>query len=230
MVGVSARSTDLSVGQLSRWGFMDASAALASWRNLVDAFPTLEVPILRGMAESADPDSALTGLSRVLERTPDARELIASLLGDAFFTRRLVSVMGASTALADHLARHPGDCFLLADRDVVAMRPTADALRATLLTAVGAAATSEQPRASADAAQATDQLRVAYRRALLSVAARDLTSHLTDPGAEADVVEGGADVADVTDIAAELADLAAAALEAALAIARTEVGKDSLLV
>ena len=55
-----------------------------------------------------------------------------------------------------------------------------------------------------------DALRVAYRRALLKVAARDLTAS-----------------PDVMDTAGELADLAAAALEAALAIARAEVGPDA---
>ncbi len=214
MGGVSARRTDLSVGQLSRWGFMDASGALSTWHTLVETFPTLELPILQGMAESADPDSALLGFGRLLDRSPEPGALIDRLLADESFTRRLVSVMGASTALADHLARHPQDCLLLADRDLVTMRPTADALRASLLAAVGAAATSEHPRASGDTTQAMDHLRVGYRRALLTVAARDLTAELTD----------------VTDIAAELADLAAAALEAALAIARAEVGDESLNV
>ena len=50
------------------------------------------------------------------------------------------------------------------------------------------------------------RLRVAYRRRLLRLAARDLTG-----------------VAEVDDVAAELADLAAATLEAALAIARAEL-------
>src|SRR5215203_2676773 len=140
---VSASRTDLSVGQLSRWGFMDASGALATWRGLVVAFPALKPQILRGMAESADPDSALVGLGRLLERAPEPSSLVGRLLADEAFTCRLVSVMGASTALADHLARYPQDCLLLADRDLVTMRPTAEALRAALLGAVGAVATSE---------------------------------------------------------------------------------------
>ncbi|MDR1798629.1 MAG: hypothetical protein LBR19_01885, partial [Bifidobacteriaceae bacterium] len=56
---------------------------------------------------------------------------------------------------------------------------------------------------------AMDELRYAYRRHLYRVAARDLTAE--DP------------VALLEDVAGELADLADAAVEAALAIARTEV-------
>ena len=53
-------------------------------------------------------------------------------------------------------------------------------------------------------------LRVAYRRRLLPLAARDLTGE-----------------ASLDQVAAELADLAAAALEAALAIARANLAAGS---
>ena len=56
-------------------------------------------------------------------------------------------------------------------------------------------------------ADALDALRVEYRRALLRLAARDLTHDLG-----------------VDDAAAELADLAAGTLDGALAVARAKVG------
>jgi glutamate-ammonia-ligase adenylyltransferase len=118
--------------------------------------------------------------------------------------------MGASFALSDHLARRPEDCALLADSSLTTMRPTAEALRAQLLWSVGADPTAERPTATLTSTRAYDALRVEYRRALLTVAARDLT---TEP--------------DVTDLAAELADLAAGALESAVAIARAEVGDEA---
>ena len=58
--------------------------------------------------------------------------------------------------------------------------------------------------------QATDALRVEYRRHLLRLASRDLAHHLG-----------------VDDAAAELADLAAGTLDAALALARAQVGSAS---
>src|SRR5207244_4464178 len=74
------------------------------------------------------------------------------------------------------------------------------------LAAVGARPEDAEPVASPAAGPGSDPvvaLRVAYRRRLLPLAARDLTGEAT-----------------LGQVAAELADLAAAALEAALAIAR----------
>ena len=84
-------------------------------------------------------------------------------------------------------------------------RPAPDDVRRTLLRAVGADPQADSPVAP-DPGQATDALRVAYRRALLGLAGRDLTGR--------DGVE---------EVAGELADLAAATVEAALAVARGEL-------
>ena len=79
-------------------------------------------------------------------------------------------------------------------------------MRADLLAAVGARPDDPEPVADPAAAPGgspATALPAAYRRRLLQLAARDLTGAVT-----------------VDETAAELADLAAAALEAALAIAR----------
>ena len=119
-------------------------------------------------------------------------------------------MLGASNALADHLARRPADCDILNDPELGVTRPTAEAMRVAMLASVGGDVSSSSPSATVEGPVALDAMRVEYRRLLLRVAARDLT---TSP--------------DVSDIAAELADLAAAALEAAAAVARAEVGDDS---
>ncbi|MFL6180356.1 MAG: bifunctional [glutamine synthetase] adenylyltransferase/[glutamine synthetase]-adenylyl-L-tyrosine phosphorylase [Actinomycetes bacterium] len=208
-----ARTAGLSVGRLSRLGFTNASSALDTWLKLSDAFPSLDESLLDVVSEAPDPDAALGGLSRVLDSASDASALTAGLASDTDFAHRVLAVLGASSAMTDHLVRRPGDTELLADQLLTRVRPTAQSLRDDLLVAVGADPATAAPRASVGDATAYDALRVAYRRALLKVAARDLT---TAP--------------DVMDIAAELADLASGALEAALAIARTEVGDEAELV
>ena len=117
---------------------------------------------------------------------------------------RLLSVLGASQALADHLCRHPEQWRELADPFLGSTRPPAYAVRGALLEAVGADPEARHPTATV--ASAPDALRVEYRRILTRLAARDLAHHLG-----------------VDDAAAELSDLAAGTLEAALAIARSRV-------
>ncbi|MEV4253223.1 bifunctional [glutamine synthetase] adenylyltransferase/[glutamine synthetase]-adenylyl-L-tyrosine phosphorylase, partial [Spirillospora sp. NPDC049652] len=74
------------------------------------------------------------------------------------------------------------------------------------LTAVGADPEAAEPVARDASTETLVALRVAYRRRILMLAARDLTGEL-----------------DVAEVAAALADLAAAALAAGLAVARAEV-------
>ncbi len=116
---------------------------------------------------------------------------------------RLLSVLGASSALGDHLLRHPDHWRDLTDPTLGSTRPAAayDARGA----AGGRRCRSRRSGSGVvgEDAEAVDALRVEYRRLLLRLAARDL-SH--DVG--------------VDDVAAELSDLAAGTLDAALAIAR----------
>ncbi len=168
--------------------------------------------VLSALGDAPDPDLALLGLVRLLEglqrkrsRSTSAAGLLAALRIGGPVRERLLAVLGSSQALADHLARHPEHWQVLVDdTDQV----EAGQLRADLLTAVGAKPEDAEPQARKGGAPAHDALRVAYRRRLLAIAARDLTS--------------GDPLAVMPGVARELADLAGAALDAALAIARAE--------
>ncbi|MFD7022418.1 bifunctional [glutamine synthetase] adenylyltransferase/[glutamine synthetase]-adenylyl-L-tyrosine phosphorylase [Promicromonospora sukumoe] len=148
---------------------------------------------------------------------------------------RLLRVLGSSSALGDELVRHPVLLELILDLTPGTGVP-AESVRAELLRAVDADPGSAEPVAgtqvSADPGAApggtapgstapggtspagsaspsyTDRLRRAYRARLLRIAATDVTA--PDPRAV------------LPAVAAALADLAAAALEGALAVARSE--------
>jgi glutamate-ammonia-ligase adenylyltransferase len=162
--------------------------------------------LLGALAGAADPDLALAALARI----PRDGDLLSALDGDPGLRARLAAVLGASAALGDHLVRHPGDWRILSGPDGLAA-PAPGEARAGLLAAVGARPGDPEPVAGGGAgADPVSALRVAYRRRLLALAARDLTGQ-----------------AALDEVAAELADLAAAALEAALAIARSTLAPGS---
>jgi [glutamine synthetase] adenylyltransferase / [glutamine synthetase]-adenylyl-L-tyrosine phosphorylase len=189
-------------GQLAALGFADTERA----RQLLTADLRLDPDgddawLVEALATAADPDLALATLARL---APDA-ELTAALKSDPGLRDRLITVLGVSAALGDHLVRHPADWRVLAGPGALA-RPSAAELRAGLLAAVGADPDAAEPAADAARIGGRDpatELRPAYRRRLLHLAARDLTG--ADP---------------LGPVMAELADLATAALAAALAIAR----------
>ncbi|WP_182526480.1 bifunctional [glutamine synthetase] adenylyltransferase/[glutamine synthetase]-adenylyl-L-tyrosine phosphorylase [Nocardioides dongkuii] len=195
--------------QLVRLGFQDPEGALAA---LAELGPICE-ELLALLARTADPDLALAGLVRLCEQVEDPARLLDELAEDEGTAMRLLCVLGASTALADHLARHPEHWTELTDPTLGSTRPPAYALREDLLRAVGADPADPAPVATVPDAQAVDALRVEYRRLLLRLAARDLAHDLG-----------------VDDAAAELSDLAAGTLDAALAVARQRVGEKSSLV
>jgi [glutamine synthetase] adenylyltransferase / [glutamine synthetase]-adenylyl-L-tyrosine phosphorylase len=213
-MSVPRRTT--AAGQLARLGFADpARAELLIGDLAIDPGQAREA-LIGALATAADPDLALAALTRV----PRDAELARALAEDPRLRGRLAAVLGASVALGDHLARHPGHWRVLAGADDLPA-PAAGQVRAELLAAVGARPGDPEPVAGAaggsagagDAAgpggagsDAVAALRVAYRRRLLALAARDLTGE-----------------ASLDQVAAELADLAAAALEAALAIARANL-------
>ncbi|MEU3088891.1 bifunctional [glutamine synthetase] adenylyltransferase/[glutamine synthetase]-adenylyl-L-tyrosine phosphorylase [Streptomyces massasporeus] len=184
--------------RLLRHGFTDASAA----ERLLDSpelAPLRDDPVLlEALGGTADPDLALLGLVRLLEaqRSPGARrELLDTLIAAKPLRDRLLGVLGASTALADHLARHPDDWQALVMYEAYDLHPGVEEFEAGL-------------------AEATDpvSLRVAYRRCLLSIAARDVCG-----------------TTGLAESAAELADLATATLRAALKIAEGAAPEDAAL-
>ncbi|MFJ3301922.1 bifunctional [glutamine synthetase] adenylyltransferase/[glutamine synthetase]-adenylyl-L-tyrosine phosphorylase [Streptomyces sp. NPDC086549] len=184
--------------RLLRHGFTDPTAAErlldSAGLDLVRNDPVL----LEALGATADPDLALHGLVRLLEAQPGPtahRELVDTLIAAKPLRDRLLGVLGASAALADHLARHPRDWEALVTYEPRDLHPGVEEFERGL-------------------AEATDpvSLRVAYRRCLLSIAARDVCG-----------------TTDVAQTAAELADLATATLRAALAIARAAAPDDAAL-
>jgi glutamate-ammonia-ligase adenylyltransferase len=176
-------------GRLAALGFADTADAQ---RLLADELGLdllgRDAPIVSALAASPDPGLALAGLARLL---PD-EQLLAALRPDHGLRAGLTAVLGTSAALADHLRRHPGDWRLLSDSGA-GQRLGPGELHAGLL-------------AAAD----PDALRIEYKRALLRIAARDLTG-----------------VTAIDEVMAELADLAAAALRTALAIATAQLPSDA---
>ena len=162
--------------------------------------------VLAALAGAADPDLALTGLARLAGAANDPEGLYQALRDEPDFRGRLAAVLGVSAGLADHLARHPEDADTL--RGDIG-RPEPAELRQQMLRAVGANPRLAEPIAAGPAAAGPEPvaaLAAAYRRRLLHLAARDLTGAAT-----------------VDEVGEELADLAAAVLEAALAVARSEL-------
>ncbi|GLW21214.1 glutamate-ammonia-ligase adenylyltransferase [Microbispora amethystogenes] len=196
-----------TAGRLAALGFADGARAE---RLLDDLGPEAvgDFALLDDLVRAADPDLALTTLSRLVERDPS---VLGTFRADPALRRRLLGVFGISAALGEHVVRHP-DCLTVAGSP---QWPVARELCEELLLAVGADPDAAEPVAGGAtagaaepgvAARAMDALRVAHRTRLLDLAARDVTGECT-----------------LAETAAALADLAAAALDAALAIARAEV-------
>ncbi len=196
----------LSAGNLARLGFQDTDVAAGRLAELGP--PASSVVAILGL--TADPDQALDALLRLADVAPDREVLIQALADDEGTAMRLLSVLGMSEALGDHLVRHPEQWHELRDPTLGSTRPPAYAVRAGLMASVGADPGVHEPVSTLGYAEAVDALRVEYRRVLLRLASRDLAHHVS-----------------VDDVAAELADLAAGTLDAALAVARAKVGDDA---
>ncbi|EPD58857.1 bifunctional [glutamine synthetase] adenylyltransferase/[glutamine synthetase]-adenylyl-L-tyrosine phosphorylase [Streptomyces sp. HGB0020] len=184
--------------RLLRHGFTDPSAA----ERLLDSVELMHVRddpvLLEALGATADPDLALLGLVRLLEAQPGPtarHELLDTLIAAKPLRDRLLGVLGASAALGDHLHRHPRDWEALVTYEPRDLHPGVEEFERGL-------------------AGATDpvSLRVAYRRCLLSIAARDVCG-----------------TTDIAENAAELADLATATLRAALAIASAAAPEDAAM-
>jgi glutamate-ammonia-ligase adenylyltransferase len=203
---VSGARTSLP-GWLARMGFADVPRAERELAAL--GITTADHPLLAAPAQAADPDLALAGLARIAERDP---LLVTILAEDPALRTRLSAVLGVSAALADHLVRHPDDIALLRGQEA-RRRPDQKAIREEFLRAVAADPGDIEPVARPAAGEVADPaaaLTAAYHRRILHLAARDLTGEVT-----------------VDEVAEELADLADAVLEAALAVARSELPADA---
>ncbi|MEU0648930.1 bifunctional [glutamine synthetase] adenylyltransferase/[glutamine synthetase]-adenylyl-L-tyrosine phosphorylase [Streptomyces umbrinus] len=196
MMAPGRRSSTFS--RLLRHGFTDPSAAERLMES-AELAPIRNDPVLLdALGATADPDLALLGLVRLVEAQDGhtaQRELLDTLIAAKPLRDRLLGVLGASAALGDHLARHPLDWQVLVTYEPQDLHP----------------GTAEFERGLAEASDPVT-LRVAYRRCLLSIAARDVCG-----------------TTDVAQTAAELADLATATLRAALAIAQAAAPEDAAM-
>ncbi|MFE3863082.1 bifunctional [glutamine synthetase] adenylyltransferase/[glutamine synthetase]-adenylyl-L-tyrosine phosphorylase [Streptomyces goshikiensis] len=181
--------------RLLRSGFTDPSAAARLLDSDALAAVRTDPVLLDALGATADPDLALLGLVRLAEAQPEGElpGLLDTLVSAKPLRDRLLGVLGASEALGDHLARHPRDWLSLVTYEAVDLHP----------------GLPEFERGLADAHDPV-ALRVAYRRCLLSIAARDVCGTI-----------------DVAQTAAELADLATATLRAALRIASAAAPEDA---
>ncbi|WP_145742432.1 bifunctional [glutamine synthetase] adenylyltransferase/[glutamine synthetase]-adenylyl-L-tyrosine phosphorylase [Saccharopolyspora dendranthemae] len=210
-----------SVPSTARYGFSDAERAeeqlrRAGWWS--DRGPGEAEPIIAALSRTPDPDLALHSLERMQEASPEEWDALAAAVAEDVGLRgRLFSVLGESTAFADHLAAHPGDWARLTSD---ATPPeTVDEWSAALLAAVGAEGDGEPgteggPVAKLHGPEAVRALRATYRALLLDVAARDLGS----------IAEPGLPTVPYDEIADMLSDMAVAALKAGLAVALAELG------
>ena len=139
--------------------------------------------VLTAVGQAASPDLALETLARLADAD---RSVLAALRVDLLLRRRLCAVLGASAALGDHLVRHSADWRLLGSQAGPAARP------------------------SFGRPHDADSLRLAHRRGLLAIAARDLTGELR-----------------LEEVAEDLADLAAEAVAAALDLAFAALPADA---
>lgn len=201
---VNGRRMATQSGNLARLGFRDVDGTSRTLRRLEPGADE----VVHLLAAAANPDQAARYLADIAEAAPDGDELLLAVREDEGFAMRLLLLLGASSALGDHLRRHTEHWHELADPTLGSTRPPAFVLRQNMLWAVGADPADEAPVSGLDDTVAVDALRVEYRRNLIRLASRDLAHEVG-----------------VDDVAAELSDLAAATLEAALAIARARVGE-----
>ena len=231
--------------QMVSAGFYDSGKS-ERWLEAPELASVDRVNLFAGLRYAPSPDTALPALVRLIEKHPPVAE--RANCGEK--QMGLFRLLGASQAVGDFLYRHPQTIDPLFDTDTVhgetelvatehpktvldtpetdtpnktperaqksplpQSAPLNTPYRTRLLHAVGADPDAERPRARTELTGKDGYvaLRVAYRAELAKIALIDVCS--PDP------------VELMPTIGRHLADLAAAALEAALAIARTEVAE-----
>ena len=174
------------------------------------------VELLWALSRAPNADLALRTLARLADALGEGwSELDSALRSDTGLRGRLFGVLGASSALGDHVVANPDRWQMLAGSLVL---PDKHTFTARMLDSVDAEPESDgrpgrlMHRAGLVGPHAVAALRTTYRDQLMLIAAADLAA----------VVENEP-VVPYLDIGALLADLADAALTAALAVAVTTV-------
>ena len=173
-------------------GFLDARRAL----SFLEELPAGQLWV-GDLSASADPDQALLQAVRLREADPG---LVDALSRDERARRRVCAILGGSQWLGDYVIADPARA--------AAINEDPGDPRNVLYEAVGARTVGRGVWVAAWEATA-DDLRAAYRRVLLHLAADDLTS-----GSPEDIMPS---------VGARIADLVDATLDAGLALARRDV-------
>ncbi|WP_114854940.1 bifunctional [glutamine synthetase] adenylyltransferase/[glutamine synthetase]-adenylyl-L-tyrosine phosphorylase [Brachybacterium sp. YJGR34] len=208
----AANEPPTSTGALARLGFSRTDRVS---RFLADpVLSALGPGAARALGRTADGDDAVIGLLRLAEAAEEAgqrslmREFLEGVGTPGTPGERLILLLGTSVALGDFLARHPEHLEDLREGDDH-LSLSAQAVRETLLRAVGADPSAAVPVAAENGREVRDALRIAYHARLVQIAAAD--------------VRATAPTALQPRVSAAISDLADAALEAASAIARASV-------
>lgn len=187
-----------AITRLIKLGFSDPHRAAAR----LSEYPRLHEhdQFLDEIALAADPDAALASTLTWIDA---ADERTVSLWMDGAGLRaRWLLVTGASSAFSEFLIKHPREALHLVDGGLWQHSATRSELVARVLQAVGAVWTDGRWLAPADDEATLNALRIAYKREVIAIAARDLS------GASA-----------LEQVTQDLSYLADAVIEAATAIA-----------
>lgn len=197
--------------RLAGIGFQDLAGA-QRWLGSRELETVDPDRLLEGLRLSASPDMALKSIVRLLTENPE----LAGTVEEGERATALYRLLGSSEAVGEFLLRRPEHLDLLRgeprereDLPELSGADMAEAYRTDLLRSVGADPAAAQPVAELTDDEAQLALRTAYRVRLVRIALADVLSQ--DP------------VDSMPWVGAALADLAAAALEAALAVARAQV-------
>ena len=195
VAAAAAAQTGVDAGQGSGASQQDAAQADASQVDPAAAVPVGQV------AQFADAKAAT---------------LLAAVAEKPNFRRRLFALLGASTALGDHLVANPGTWV-----DLAAPMPSRQEMMDEMLAAVGATPVEGAGeltfKAAITGSEADSALMVAYRNLLTRVAAIDLASTLVERG------QTPPKALDFEALSLALTDAADAGLTAALAVACSTV-------
>jgi glutamate-ammonia-ligase adenylyltransferase len=203
--------------RLARFSFADGAAAaeLLSSEPLLWWDPETNAPVdndaaavVAALGRTADPDAALRAVAEMVAQ-PEGAGLRAAIMSSKELRARLLSLLGVSSALAEHLIVHPAEWQGLVgtyDPAGIAARLAA-AVGADAVRPVTGTAGARAKRTGVDAIAA---LRAAYRHELVAIAGRDLPGDL-----------------ELREVTEELADLAGHTLQAALAVAAAGLGADA---
>ena len=171
--------------------------------------------VLRALARAGRPELALSGLANLADHQDQWPRIFTELKTNSRFRGRLIAVLGASTALADHLSARPGDWELLLPETDSAQLLSPERAYEVLAAAVGIDLSAgrctgtEGARATVTGGPAVVAMRNAYRSQLLVIAAHDL----------AQAVESSLPAVALPDVTYALSHLADATLQVALTVA-----------